>query len=256
MELRVLGCHGGETVRHRTSSFLLDGCLALDAGATAGTLELDAQRRIRSVLVSHAHLDHVKDLPTLADNRCQAGGPTLEVVGTRWTIAALKKHLFNDVVWPDFSKIDCGDGPTVRYRVIEPEATAEVAGFEVRAVLVSHTIESCGFIIARRDGGSFVYSGDTGPTERLWQLVSVERDLRAMMVEVSFPTAEAALATRSGHLTPTTLRAELKKLRDHKHVPTLLYHLKPTFEDAIEKECAKIRGHDLTVLRLGDQFVL
>src|SRR5688572_3673928 len=105
MEIKVLGCHGGETTKHRTSSFLLDGVLAVDAGATSGTLTLKEQKRISSVLVSHAHLDHVRDLASLADNRCQMGGKPLVVAGTPWTINALKKHFFNNILWPDFSKI-------------------------------------------------------------------------------------------------------------------------------------------------------
>lgn len=256
MELKVLGCHGGETVRHRTSSFLLDGTLAIDAGAAAGTLELDAQRRIRSVLVSHAHFDHVKDLPTLADNRCQAGGPTLEVVGTRATIAALRKHMFNGTVWPDFTRIDCGNGPTLAYRVIRPEQPVEVDGYVVRAVPVSHTIDSSGFIIEKPGHGSLAYSGDTGPTDRLWDLLGELEDLRALLLEVSFPNSEGSLAARSGHLTPATARVELRKLRGQRDVPVLLYHLKPTFESVIERECARIRGRELQMLRLGDQFVL
>src|SRR5690606_12307204 len=94
MELRILGCHGGETPHHKTSSFLVDGRLAIDAGAVTSMLTLEEQRRIEAVLVSHAHLDHIKDLATLADNRCQQGGPTITISGVPETIAILKKHFF------------------------------------------------------------------------------------------------------------------------------------------------------------------
>ena len=106
MELRILGCHGGESPKHKTSSFLIDERIALDAGAVTSMLTLEEQKRVDSVLVSHAHLDHIKDLATLADNRCQQAGPPLVVAGLPETIAILKAHFFNDLLWPDFSRAD------------------------------------------------------------------------------------------------------------------------------------------------------
>jgi 3',5'-cyclic-nucleotide phosphodiesterase len=69
MELRVIGCHGGETPRHRTSAFVLDERLAIDAGSLTSGLDLKAQFRLDACIVSHAHLDHIRDLATIADNR-------------------------------------------------------------------------------------------------------------------------------------------------------------------------------------------
>jgi 3',5'-cyclic-nucleotide phosphodiesterase len=151
MDLKVLGCHGGETPKHRTSSFLLDDRLGVDAGAITGSLSLDEQQRIEAVLVSHAHMDHVRDLATLADNRCQQGGPPLVIAGTPETLNALRQHFFNGKLWPDFSQIQTPLGPTVTFQPIAPETTSEVAGARVTPVLVSHTIETSGFVI-ERDG--------------------------------------------------------------------------------------------------------
>ena len=72
MELRVVGCHGGETPRHRTSAFVVDERLAIDAGSLTSGLDLKAQFRLSACVISHAHLDHIRDLATIADNRCQA----------------------------------------------------------------------------------------------------------------------------------------------------------------------------------------
>src|SRR5271170_4715365 len=99
MELRVIGCHGGETPRHRTSAFLIDERLAIDAGSLTSGMELDAQCALRAVLVSHAHLDHIRDLATIADNRLQNRAKPLVVAGTKATIAVLRKHFFNDLLW-------------------------------------------------------------------------------------------------------------------------------------------------------------
>ncbi|MEM9193612.1 MAG: 3',5'-cyclic-nucleotide phosphodiesterase [Myxococcota bacterium] len=255
MELKVLGCHGSETPKHRTTSFLVDDKLAIDAGALTSALSLDEQRKIESVLVSHSHLDHVRDLSTIADNRCQQGGPTLEIVGTPATLAALQAHFFNGKMWPDFSKIDTPCGPTVRYRAIEPEKVSEVSGLKVTPVLVSHTIETAAFVIEGSDGGSLAFSGDTGPTERFWEVLNELPDLRSLLMEVSFPNDQSELATASGHHTPGTLETELQKLDAKDGLPILLYHIKPVFYTQVTKQLAKIKKQDLHILQLGDQFL-
>lgn len=255
MDLKVLGCHGGETPKHRTSSFLVDDRLGIDAGAITGTLTLEEQRRIQAILVSHAHMDHVRDLATIADNRCQQGGPPLEIVGTPATLRSLKKHFFNDHLWPDFSRIQTKTGPTITYKEIKPEKASEVAGLRVMPILVTHTIETAGFVVEGRDG-AIAYSGDTGPTERFWEVLNDRDDLKALLMEVSFPNEQAELARVSGHHTPATLKDELKKLTDHQELPILLYHIKPVFQAKVEKQLAKIKGRNLTILQLEDQFLL
>ncbi len=257
MRLEVLGCHGGETPKHRSTSFVLDASLGIDAGATTSMMALSDQLRLDAVLVSHAHFDHVRDLATLADNRCQGATRPLVVAGSTFTIQALKKHFFNDVLWPDFSAIPLVDAPgqrTIEFREIEPEQTALIAGYAVRPVLVSHTIESAGFVI-ERGGVALGYSGDTGPTDRFWEVLRGTPSLRAILQEVSFPDELEWLARVSGHHTPSTLARDLQKL-GRGDVPTLLYHIKPSFQSVVERDLAKLRNDDLVVLGLGDAFEL
>ncbi|HVK63479.1 MAG TPA: 3',5'-cyclic-nucleotide phosphodiesterase [Polyangium sp.] len=255
MDLRVIGCHGGETPKHRTSAFILDERLAIDAGSLTSGLEVEGQLKLEGCLVSHAHLDHIRDLATLADNRCQMGAPPLIVAGTRETIRILRQHFFNNELWPDFATIPTPDHPTIRYLELSPETPVPLAGCNVRAVMVSHTIESAAFVI-ETPGGSIAYSGDTGPTDRLWQVLDEQPNLRALLMEVSFPNREQRLATVSGHHTPQTLRADLKKLRRPQDLPTLLYHIKPVFQAEVERECAALEGVSLEVMKIGDQFLL
>jgi cAMP phosphodiesterase len=102
MELLVAGCHGSETLRHRTSAFVLDDVLAIDAGALTGTLTLEQQCRINAVVISHCHMDHVRDLGGLIENRLQRRAAPLDLYGSKATLGALSKHYFNGVLWPDF----------------------------------------------------------------------------------------------------------------------------------------------------------
>jgi 3',5'-cyclic-nucleotide phosphodiesterase len=255
MELRILGCHGGETPKHKTSSFLLDGRIGIDAGAVTAMLTLEEQQALEAVFVSHAHLDHVRDLATLADNRCQQGAPTLTVAGLPETLRVLKQHFFNDLLWPDFTRISTANGPTIRLQPLAPEEPTEIAGVRARAVLVTHTIDTCGFVL-ETPTGSIAYSGDTGPTDRFWEVLGAQDDLRALLMEVSFPDEHHRLAKISGHHTPESLALDFAKLHGKAELPILIYHIKPVFEAVVEKQLARIRGRDMELCRLGDRYRL
>ncbi len=252
MELYVVGCHGGETPKHRASTFILDETLAIDAGSVTRGLELDAQSKLEACLVSHAHLDHVRDLATLADNRCQMRAPPLVVAGLASTIRALRAHFFNGILWPDFSRIPSGtSGNTIEFVELVAEKPIVVAGRTVTAIEVSHTIDCSGFVVETNEG-ALAYSGDTGPTDRLWEVLRETPSLKALLLEVSFPDREGALARVSGHYTPKSLAEDLAKLgRD---VPTLLYHIKPFYQREVEVECARLAGFSLEVPCLEDVF--
>jgi len=254
LDLRVIGCHGGETPKHRTSAFVLDDRVAIDAGSLTSGMDLKAQCALEAALISHAHLDHIRDLATIADNRNQNGTPPLIVAGTKTTIGVLQKHFFNGLLWPDFSKIPKGR-PAIRYLELKAEKPVKIAGYVVNAIPVSHTIATCGFTV-RGKHGVLAYSGDTGPTDRLWEVLNETPDLKALLMEVSFPNHQHRLAHVSGHHTPETMAADLRKLDLRKELPTLLYHIKPSFQADVERECGKLKGVNLTVCGLGDQFLL
>jgi len=256
MELRVLGCHGGESPKHQCPAFLLDGRVCLDAGAITRMLSLKEQQRIELVLVTHAHLDHVRDLAMLADTRTQQGGPQLTIASTPGTIGVLKRHFFNDRLWPDFSKIPTPAKPTIVYQSLKPEIETEIAGFRVRPVLVDHAVEAAAFVVG--DGVSaLAYSGDTGPTERLWEVLAEQQNLRALIMEVAFPNEQAVLARDSCHHTPKSLELELRKLGlARRDLPVLLFHIKPVFQRQVELQLAKIRARNNSILSVGDQYLL
>jgi ribonuclease BN (tRNA processing enzyme) len=249
LKLQVLGCHGGELPKHRTTCFLVDDVLALDAGALCASLALDRLCKLDHVLVSHSHFDHIKDLPLLADLLVGRREKPVTVWASTECARTLRENVFNDSLWPDFTRIPSRRNPVIQIRSFRPGARLEVGRYAVQTVAVSHPVESCGFILT--DGAASVaMSGDTGPTEKLWAALNDAKNLRALFLETSFPNRLQQLADISGHLTPQTLEKELAKFR-RDGAEVFLYHLKPAFVPQLKKELA---GMPVEVLELGDTF--
>ena len=189
----------------------------------------------------------------MADNRCQQGGPPLVIAAIPETLAVLRKHFFNDLLWPDFSKIPTGENPTIIFQPITPELPVVISGMKVTPVLVNHTIDAAGFVVETASG-ALAYSGDTGPTDRFWELLDRTPSLEVLLQEISFPNEHHRLAKVSGHHTPESLALDLAKRHEHPHLPTLLYHIKPVFEREVESQVRGIKGGDIQLCRLGQVF--
>lgn len=252
MRLTTLGCHGGELPGCRSTCFLVDTAQVLDAGALTSTLSLDALARVDDILLTHSHFDHVKDLPLLTDLLVGVRKKPVTVHASTSCIAALKKSMFNDVLWPDFTTIPSKKHPVLKLKSFKPGSSFRIGKYSVKSVIVDHPVESCGFVIS--DGKvSLGMSGDTGPTDKLWKLLNKVDNLKALLVETSFPNAHQDLADLSGHLTPRTLETELLKFNKARGCEVFLYHLKPAYVDQLKREVAHL---PVSVLELGDIFEL
>lgn len=233
---------------------MLDGRVGLDAGSLASGQTLEEQSAIESILVSHAHLDHVGDLGALCDTRLQQGGQPLEVHALPETLGALRTHYFNDVLWPDFARLPSAEDPTLCLRQVNPEQPFEVAGLAALAVEVHHSVPSAGFLVGPAgEPYRLAYSGDTGPTDRFWTVLRQHTGVRALITEVSFPDRMADLAQRSGHLTTAGFAAEMEKLAPGAELRILIYGMKPAFVDEIE---AEVKALDLGAELLRADTVL
>jgi cAMP phosphodiesterase len=251
VRLKVLGPHGGELPGCKSTCFLVDGRLALDAGALTSTLNLDELAQVDDVLLTHSHFDHVKDLPMLSDVLVGRRDGPVTIHSNTECIDTLRKNLFNDVLWPDFTRIPSKKNPVFKLRSFKPGATVKIGAYKVKSVLVSHPVESCGYVVD--DGtSSLAISGDTGPTDKFWKVLNTTKNLKAVMVECSFPNALQQLADISGHFTPQTLELELKKFK-RTDVPIFLYHLKPAFVSQLKEEVRRMPVH---VLELDEQYEL
>jgi ribonuclease BN (tRNA processing enzyme) len=235
MKLRVVGCSGGSVKDRFLSCFLLNDIVSLDAGGLTGPLTLEEQLRIRHVIVTHTHLDHNCGLPFFLDNVFGQLDEPIVVYATAPVVRSLKIHMFNDELWPDFAKLPSEAKPTVRFQEIEAETSFRISGLTFTPISVDHLIPTVG-ILVEDASGAILYTSDTGPTERVWEVASSHKRLKCVITEISFASDDDALARASGHMTPRILASELRKLTGK--VPVLVTHTKPGHLARIEKELA------------------
>lgn len=253
MRLRVLGCSGGIGGRHlRTTSFLVDNDILLDAGSGVGDLSLAELTRIDHVFVTHSHLDHVTSIPFLVDTVGGMRAKPITVHATAPTIEILRNHLFNWSIWPDFTEIPSVEAPFMRYEEVELGRTVRVDGRAFTPIPAVHTVPAIGYHLDS-GGGSLVFTGDTGPNDELWKVVNRISDLKVLIIETAFSNKERQLAEVSKHLCPSMLADELAKLERRPEV--WITHLKPGEIELTMEEVEAVAGNIRPrMLQNGQQF--
>ena len=238
MKIRVLGAFGGEGLGHRPSSFLINDKVLIDGGSVTAALTVPQQLAIEHAIVSHAHLDHVAGLVYLTETLafCEAGA-AVTISSIDPVITTLRGGVFNNVLWPDFSKIPHPDVPVVKFRTLVDDVEQRVSNLWVTPIRVNHSVPAAGYVV--HDGSSgVIYSGDTGPTEALWQTARGLRGLQAIILECAFPNRLGPLAEVAKHMTPALIHRELDKLPPD--VPVWIFHVKPQFHEEVGEELASI----------------
>jgi ribonuclease BN (tRNA processing enzyme) len=256
MSIRVLGCSGSIAAGCRTTAFLLDDDVLIDAGTGVGDLSLDALARIDHILLSHSHLDHVLGVPLLADSVMRRRGskrPPIVVHGLPATLDALRTHIFNGTIWPDFTRLPSAEQPILR---LQPFETGDVLSFGARRIEVLpalHTVPAVGFAVLGAQG-SWVFTGDTAPNPALWQRLAGLR-LSSLVIETAFRDDEQQLAAVSRHLHPAALGRELQQLQQP--VAVYITHIKPGELDAVMAEIAALDArHPVQALAAGQVMQL
>jgi len=226
MRLRVLGCSGSiGGQQNRTTSFLVDQDILIDAGTGVGDLSLAELTLIDHIFITHSHLDHVTSIAFFLDSVGALRPKPVTVYATGPTTEILKRHLFNGDIWPDFTQIPAPEEPWLRYQEIK---VGEAIAFGTRKVTVLpaiHTVPAVGYQL---DSGksSLVFTGDTGPNDALWKVVNRIENLKYLIIETAFSDKERRLAELALHLCPAMLGEELAKLERPAEV--YITHLKPS----------------------------
>jgi cAMP phosphodiesterase len=253
MKVKILGCSGSETIGHNPPGFLVNDVMMLDAGTITAALSIEAQSRLTDIVISHTHLDHIKSLLFLADNIIGRIKKPVNVRAIPKVIDAIKKHLMNDIIWPDFTKIPTPEHPVLAYKPMPIGATVSVAGLKVKAIPMNHPVPAAGFLVS--DGKtSFLYSADTGPNEGLWKEAARAKNLNAIIVDTSFPNSLEMIADASGHFTPAQLHDDLTKAKIDKSLPIYIYHIKPVHKKKVLAELRALGRKNVKILQEGKTY--
>ncbi len=247
MRVRALGAYGSALQDKKPCGFLVDDRLMIDAGTISSAKKSPVLANIDDILVSHVHLDHCKDLAFLTDLVFGLRKEPIRIWGTQEVIADLQAHMFNNRLWPDFTKIP-PDSPIVTLNVIPHREPVKIGPYTVRAIPVNHPVPADGFLIDN-DQVILMYSGDTGITEEIWDIASKEERLGAVMVECAFPNSMKGVADVSGHLVPSMLPGEISKLGAHAaSVPVFAYHIKPQVDREVRAEIKELGLPNLSII--------
>lgn len=254
MRLEVLGCYGNSFGKFRSTAFLINGEILLDAGTTSEVLDNDRLKSIKSVIISHTHVDHIRGLFPLLDEIGSTGKNWIRIYGVGPVIEILLKNVFNDLVWPDFTKIPSPDEPILRPLSIDLEKETKINGISFTPIPVDHTVFTTGFIV-REGSNAFGFTSDTRKTRRFWEVVRQEEGLKFVIADVSFPERKRDLAEVSGHMTLSMLIESLDffGITD---IPILIYHIKPFFLDEVKEEVKRSGRANLRILDQGEEIIL
>ncbi|EDY87445.1 cAMP phosphodiesterase class-II:Metallo-beta-lactamase superfamily [gamma proteobacterium HTCC5015] len=252
MKLRVLGCSGGIASELDTTSYLLDEDVLIDAGTGLTTLSIEEIKRIRHIFLTHSHLDHIAGFPLMVDTLFGHQVEPLQVHAHPETIEALKEHIFNWVIWPNFEELEFQGVSAFEWCPMEHGERVQVGARELEMIPVNHTVHGVAYRVVQGEK-SFCFSGDTTTNDSLWQTLNQGAPLDMLIVECGFSDSAMEVAKLSKHYTPTLLAEDLKKL-SHKP-PIGITHLKPGEELEIVRDLrAALPDYEVIHLRGGDIF--
>jgi cAMP phosphodiesterase len=253
MKVKILGCSGSETIGHNPPGFLVNDVMMLDAGTITAALSIEAQSKITDVLISHTHLDHIKSLLFLADNIIGRIAKPVNIRAIPKVIEAIRTHLMNDIIWPDFTKIPTAQHPVLTYKPMPSGKPVTIAGLRVKAIPMNHPVPAVGFLVSD-ERASILYSADTGPNELLWKEAAKAKNLKAIIVDTSFPNSLNGIADLSGHFTPAQLHHDLTKARVGDEVPIYIYHIKPVHKKKVLAELSALGRKNVKILKEGKTY--
>lgn len=261
MKVRVLGCSGAIARDCRTTSFLVDDHLLVDAGTGVGDLTLQEMQGIDHVLLTHAHLDHVAALPLMIDAVASHRSAPVQVHALPETLAALRAHVFNNTIWPDFTRIPTPERPWIELLPLAVGQPLTVLGKRIEALPAIHTVPAVGYAV-QDARACWVFSGDTGPNPAFWRRVN-QLPVSMLVIETAFSNQEQDVAELSLHLSPHLLANELAAMAPQIPYPIYITHTKPAEAGRIMREVEGLPAaaapqppHDIRWLRAGQVFEL
>lgn len=250
MKIDILGCYGNAIGEFKSTCFLIDETTLLDAGTVTGVLKDHQLKNIKNVIITHTHLDHIKDLVFLVDELVMMGRYTIELISVKQVLDIISNNLFNNQLWPDFTVIPSHDNAVIKMKEINLNEYTTVGDLTVKPVLMTHTVYCVGYII-KKNGKGFMFTSDTGPTKLFWETAKTETGIEFIIADVSFPNRMEELAMISGHMTLNMLTDHIDRYKLN-NIPFFITHIKPLFLEEIIHELSRLGRPNIRPLIQGE----
>lgn len=248
--IKILGASGSKSKNLGTTSFQISKDILIDAGNVINTLG-EQSAYINHIFLTHSHSDHITDLPFIIEGFFEKRVEPLIIYASKETINSLKKHTFNNEIWPDFSQINLinSDKKSLVFQEIEIEEEITINNYKIKVIEAIHIKGSFGFVITKDFKESYIISGDTYLNDKLIEEINSNPSIRLLIIECSFPNRLDQLAFDSKHLTPKLLSSKIEKIK-RKDIQIFIYHIKHIYLEEMEKE---IKEHN--ILKYGGKIL-
>ncbi len=245
--------NGKASPRQHLACFVVDDCVAIDAGSLAMAASVAQKKQIRDIVLTHAHLDHIAGLPLFVDDLFAALEQPVCVHATREVVEILERDVFNWTLYPRFSELENSNRIKVlKYASFEPGREFSVKHLRFKPLSVNHKVPTVGFVVSDQKT-TVALSGDTAEMEGFWQGVNAEENLSALLIECAFPDSLEQLARTSHHLTPKRMRTELEKF-NRRECAVYVVNIKPMYYDEVVEQIARLELENLQILQVGQVY--
>ena len=244
--------NGTASARQHLSCFVVDDCLAIDAGSLAMAVSDNQRKQIRDVVLTHAHLDHIAGLPLFVDDLFSTLDSPVRVHATADVIEILERDIFNWTIYPRFTELKNDFGAVMSYQPFEPGGEFSVRHLHLKSISVNHKVPTVGFLISD-DRTTLAMSGDTAEMDGFWQILNAEKNLSTLLIECAFPDELEELAQASHHFTPRNLQKELKKFA-RRECAIYVINIKPMFRDEVVRQLEELQIENLQILEVGQVY--
>ena len=245
MKIRLLGSSVPDPARRQyVSSYLINGIVGIDLGCTGFYGTPQQQEAVKHVFLTHSHIDHTASLPIFVENAWTPAGNCATIYGSSETLGAVQKHIFNNVIWPDFVALSRNMPPFLRLSEVQAETSIEAAGLRITPVPVHHVVPTFGYVVSNGTH-AVIFGADSGPTERIWEVAHQTPNLRAVFLEACFPNSLDDLARASLHLTTDMFAGEVAKMPPN--VKVIAIHIKVRYRDQVIRELEALRLPNLEI---------
>jgi ribonuclease BN (tRNA processing enzyme) len=254
MKIEILGCYGNVTGNYRATSFLINDSLLIDAGTVTEVLDDKRLSQIKNVAISHTHIDHIKGIFPFADELAMLKIEGLKLLSVKNVLDVISKNLFNNLIWPDFTIIPSVNNAIINLQEIALEEEFFIDSISIKPVPMTHTVYTVGYVI-KEDKKGFMFTSDTGPTKRFWEVARDEKEIEFIIADVSFPNRLEDMAKISGHMTLSILVEHLDRF-GLGNMPVYINHIKPIFLNEILNELDQSGRRNIKPLEQGAIIIL